>query len=103
MAGALFETHVIAVVLKSWTGHGRRPPIYYWRTKDKAEIDLLFEIDGVIYPAEIKLSASPQKPGAAWARLRASGLSVGRGSVICLCEQTVPLSEDVDAVPVGMM
>ena len=28
---------------------------------------------------------------------------VGEGAVLCLCKQTVPLAQDVDAVPVGVI
>jgi len=101
MAGPLFETYVVGEVLKSWRNQGRRPPLYYWRTKQKAEIDLLFDLDGQLYPAEIKLAASPGKPGAGWQSLRNSGFEVGKGCVICLCEQPFPLVRGIDAVPVG--
>ncbi len=101
MAGALFETHVVGEVLKSWRNQGRRAPIYYWRTRDKAEIDLVFDLDGRLHPAEIKLAASPSKPQAAWQSLLNSGVEIGKGCVICLCEQPLPLAPNVDAVPVG--
>lgn len=101
MAGALFETHVVGEVLKSWRNQGRRAPVYYWRTKDRAEIDLLFDLDGRLHPAEIKLAASPRKPEAAWQSLLNSGAPMGRGCVVCLCEQPFPLAAHIDAVPVG--
>ena len=101
MAGALFETHAVGEVLKSWRNEGRRAPIYYWRTKDKGEVDLLFDLDGRLYPAEIKLAASPSNPEANWRSLLTSGLEVGKGCVLCLCGQALPLSRRVDAVPVG--
>ncbi len=101
MAGALFETYVVGEVLKSWRNQGRRAPIYYWRTKDQGEVDLVFDLDGRLYPAEIKLAASPGKPEAGWRSLLHSGLDVGQGCVVCLCEQPLPISRDVDAVPIG--
>ncbi len=101
MAGPLFETYVVGEVLKSWRNQGRRPPLYYWRTKQKAEIGLLFDLDGQLYPAEVKLAASPGKPGAGWQSLQNSGFEVGKGCVICLCEQPFPLARGIDAVPVG--
>ena len=101
MAGALFETYVVGEVLKSWRNQGRRAPIYYWRTKDQGEVDLVFDLDGRLYPAEIKLAASPGKPETGWRSLLHAGLDVGQGCVVCLCEQPLPLSRSVDAVPVG--
>lgn len=101
MAGPLFETHVVGEVIKSWRNQGRRPPIYYWRTKEKAEVDLLFDLDGQLYPAEIKLAATPGKPEAAWRSLHGSDLKIGKGCVVCLSEQPFPLARDVEAMPVG--
>jgi len=31
------------------------------------------------------------------------GRPVGQGAVLCLCGEPVPLAENVDAVPVGMI
>jgi predicted AAA+ superfamily ATPase len=59
MSGALFETHVFAEIYKSYLNAGREPPLYYYRDKDKKEIDLLICENGVVSPIEIKKSASP--------------------------------------------
>ena len=82
MSGAVFETHVVAEILKSWWHTGRRPRLYYYRNKEGREVDLLFVADGTLYPVEIKKSASPRRswlpalrrsPPAGHARRRGSG------------------------------
>lgn len=41
MSGAIFETWVMAELLKSYWLQGRQAPFYYYRDKDQREIDLL--------------------------------------------------------------
>ncbi len=61
MSGAILETWIIIELLKSYWHNGLKAPFYYYRDKDKKEIDLLIVRDGVIYPLEFKKSASPKK------------------------------------------
>jgi hypothetical protein len=37
----------------------RKPDLYYWRSHDGLEVDLLIVIDGKLQPVEIKLTATP--------------------------------------------
>ncbi len=104
MAGAMLETHVLCELLKSWWHHGKSPQLYYYRDRDGHEIDFLFVQDQVFYPVEVKKSASPRRELAQpFAALRRLKQPVGEGAVVCLCQQTVPLAQDVDAVPVGVI
>jgi len=104
MSGAMFETHVVAEILKSWWHRGRRPQLYYYRDKDGREVDLLFVADRTLYPVEIKRSASPRRSWLpAFAALRRLDMPVGEGAVVCLCDQPVPLDDHVNAVPVGLV
>ncbi len=104
MAGALMETHVVSEVLRSWRHRGLEPPLWFWRTKDGQEVDLLLAEDGVLFPVEVKLTASP---GAADLRgfraLARSGATVGPGAVVCLAPEPFPLDRDVEAIPVGSL
>lgn len=54
MAGAFFESWCVAEILKSYVNAGESPSFYYYRDKDKNEIDLLIEHEGKIYPVEFK-------------------------------------------------
>lgn len=104
MAGAIFETHVLCEMLKSWWHRGRQPRLYYYRDKDKKEVDFLFEQDQVLHPIEVKVSASPKRQLVqSFKPLAKLQKPIGSGAVICLCPQVVPLSETVDAVPVGVI
>lgn len=104
MSGAIFETHVVNEILKSWWHNGRQPRIYYYRDKDCKEIDLLFYQDQKLIPVEIKKSATPKK---GWVNnfntLNRLNTEIGDGCVICLCQQSIPLTENVTAIPISMI
>ncbi|MEW5709911.1 MAG: ATP-binding protein [Pseudomonadota bacterium] len=101
---AIFETWVMVELLKSYWHRGKQAPFYFYRDKDLLEIDLLIEADGVLYPIEIKKTSSPARnamKGAA--ALGRSGANVGPGVLICMVTQTVPLKDNVTAIPVGCL
>ena len=100
MSGALFETWVVAELLKSYWHNARQAPFYYYRDKDQKEIDLLIERDGRMHPIEIKKTAQPGRDAVRHFRvLENLGLDIGQGAVICLSAATLPLTAQVDAVP----
>ncbi|MBM3198772.1 MAG: ATP-binding protein, partial [Chlamydiae bacterium] len=61
MSGAILETFAVIEVLKTYLHNGKSAPIYYYRDKDKKEIDLLIIKDNAGYPLECKKTASPSK------------------------------------------
>lgn len=100
MSGPILETWIVTELLKSYWHTGRRPPFYYYRDKDQREIDLLLVQDGVVYPLEIKKSASPNRDDVRhFGALKRLGLSVGPGGVICLAEQALPLTATDQSIP----
>ena len=104
MSGAIFETYVLAEILKSWWGRLRTPDIYYYRDKDGREIDFLIVKDGKLHPLEVKRSASPARDWVqAFSALGRLGMPVGEGGVICLYPQLLPLTESTQAIPVGLL
>ena len=60
-AGAIFETYVISEILKSYWHNGKEPFVYFYRDKEKREIDLLIDQNGKLYPIEIKKKSNPDK------------------------------------------
>lgn len=54
LLGNLFENYVIQEVVKAFANNGRKVDIYYLRTSNQLEIDLIIEKNTQIIPIEIK-------------------------------------------------
>lgn len=103
MAGAFFETFVIAEILKSCYNAGiLEPPLYYYRDKDGKEIDILIERDGMLHPVEIKKTANPGKEDIKSFSVleKIKGINIGSGGVVCLYDRKVPINENNAVIPV---
>lgn len=103
MAGAFFENFVIAEIIKSYYNCGVTDlPLYFYRDKDKTEIDLIIEDGGILYPLEIKKHADPRKNDvAAFEKISSiPGMKRGNGGVICLYDSLTSLTEKDKVIPV---
>ena len=113
MSGQIFESYVFGEVYKSYLNAGRRAPLHFFRNNDKKEIDLLLESDGTLYPIEVKKTASPSKKDArnlgvldpvasddVPAALSSLKRTIGMGAIICMAQDTFPVSERAWAFPV---
>lgn len=102
MAGNFFENFVIAEIIKSYYNVGElRPPLYYYRDKEKREIDLIIEQNGTLYPIEIKKSANPSKDMIKNFEVleKVNGKEVGEGAVICMYDSIIDLDNKNKAIP----
>jgi uncharacterized protein len=54
MLGAMFETCAVNDVLRQFITLAVPPQAYHWRTGGGAEVDLVLERDGKLYPLEVK-------------------------------------------------
>ncbi|MBL8412916.1 MAG: DUF4143 domain-containing protein [Propionivibrio sp.] len=59
MGGPLLEGWVVTEAVKVFMALGRKTDLYFWRSHDGLEVDLLIVIDGKLQPVEIKLTAIP--------------------------------------------
>lgn len=104
MSGAILETWVVIEVLKSYWHNGKRAPLYFYRDKDKKEIDLLLFQDGTLYPLECKKTGAPGVDAVRhFTALERLGLPVGPGGVICLSAQSVPLTSSYQSIPLAAL
>lgn len=115
MSGQFFESYVFSEIYKSYLNAGKIPPIYYYRDKQKKEIDLLIVENGIVYPIEIKKSGSPGnkaiknfhvlKPLEAESENKYADLKmeIGYGSVICMMDDMLPIDEKKWFVPVWVI
>lgn len=103
-SGEILETFVFSEILKSYWHNGRKPTISFYRDKEKKEIDIIMEENGKVYPIEIKKKSNPDKKDIKnFDVLQKAGLSVGEGAVICLASTHLPLSENVNIIPVSYL
>lgn len=117
MSGSVFETFVVSEILKSFSNEGLdcRHFVSYYRGRDKkkvkengetieseAEIDLIIEENGILYPVEIKKNAEARA-------IMTSAFPVldqipekkrGTGAVICNCPDVGILRENILQIPV---
>jgi hypothetical protein len=109
MSGAFFESYVFAEVYKSYINAGLQPPVYYYRDKDKREIDLLLHQDGILNPIEVKKAASPAHSATKNFKVLANalpkdgGVQVGSGGVVCLANDLLPIDAGNWRIPVWLI
>lgn len=100
MAGKFFENFVIIEIIKSYYNSGElRPPLYFYRGKEKREIDLIIESNGKLYPVEIKKSAKPTKEMIENFKVLDKVGEVGRGAIICMYDKIQNLDENNIVIP----
>lgn len=102
MKGQLFETYVFMEIIKNLQKLSMTPNIFHFRSHSGAEVDLVLEMNGSLYPIEIKAKSNPN-------RKDVRGFSVFQecfpkekiheGLLICSIEQPRRLADDVVAVP----
>ncbi|MDR0500409.1 MAG: ATP-binding protein [Coriobacteriales bacterium] len=106
MWGHLFETFAFSEVLKSYYNDGRaRPPLYYYRDKDKREVDIIIEEGDTLYPIEIKTTSDPNSNDVkAFSCLeKIPNKQVERGAVICMAKELLPLTNKAWTYPVTLI
>ncbi len=116
MSGAFFESYVFSEIYKSYINFGKEPPIFYYRDKDKKEIDLLLFQNNILSPIEIKKSASPGKEAIknfhvlnpvaennSFNGLESLKIEIGTGSVICMAQNLIPIDGKNWYVPVWLI
>lgn len=116
MSGAFFASYVFSEIYKSYLNAGKEPPVFYYRDKDKKEIDLLLYQNGTLSPIEIKKSASPGKDAiknfnvlepvtreSTFDDLESLKVEIGTGSVICMANDLLPADDKNWYVPVWLI
>lgn len=103
MSGPILETFAVSEIIKSFTNKGINPPISFYRDQDQREIDLIIEDEGVLYPIEIKQSASPRASMARQLSLleKAEDFEVGTKTILSLVEKKTYLQKEILTYPIG--
>lgn len=104
MAWAFFETWCVAELLNCYVNAGESSNFYYYRDKDKNEIDLIIECEGKIYPVEFKKAATVSKADVKrFSKVSDFNMPLGTGALISLYPDTILIKENVKAIPAFML
>jgi hypothetical protein len=79
-----------------------KPQLFHWRSHGGAEVDLVLERDGTLFPIEIKLTSRPSRNdarGIAAFRNTYPQAGIAPGLVICAVDTPLRLSDTVVALP----
>ena len=102
-SGQILETFVVSEIIKSYRNNGYLDlPIRFYRDKDMKEIDLIIQNNDMLYPVEIKKTASPKISMTKNFYLlhKAVGYKVGKEIILCLIDKKMYLKENVVAYPI---
>ncbi|MCL2166178.1 MAG: ATP-binding protein [Clostridiales bacterium] len=115
-SGAFFESFVFSEIYKSYLNAGLDPPIYYYRDRDRKEIDLLLYQNGTLFPIEMKKAASPGKASIKhfkvlnpvseperFGALEQHKVEIGAGAVVCMASDLLPVDDKNWYVPVWLI
>ena len=100
--GHIFETFVVMEVVKRINAWHARPNIYHYRAYSGAEVDLLLECNGMVFPLEIKITTHPTKKDTKGiTSFNETFPSENIGTAIVACNTPTPykLADDIWAVP----
>lgn len=105
MAGALFETACVMQFVKRFSAFMDPCSLYFYRSADGHEVDLLVETAAGIYPVEIKLSSTITAGHAAgldrW--LRASGMEQAEGLIVSTSDRAGKVGSRVNNCRYSML
>jgi predicted AAA+ superfamily ATPase len=101
-SGAIFETYAVSEILKSYWHNGDKPNIYFYRDKDKREVDIILEENGKLYPLEIKQKTNPNVDDTKnFGVLSQFKKEVAPGGVLCLAPTYLPLGKKDYVIPMS--
>ena len=98
MAGQLFETFCIQETVKAYFNKGLKPNLFYVRTQNDLEVDLIIKIAQNIFPVEIKFSKTikpSMSSGLSRFKKVFSKLNIQKGKILSLSEEEIKLTSNV--------
>lgn len=105
-SGHYLETFVISELIKNKRNNlsNLNYNIYFYRDRDGKEIDLIIELNNVIYPFEINKTAKPEKSMISnFKVLENTNLKIGNGGLLCFYPNIIPLDEKNKSYPISVI
>lgn len=102
LQGRIIETWVITEIFKICSAWNTMPGFYHYRSAGGAEVDVILELNGCLFPIEVKSKGHPSKKDAGGIKSFREAFpneAVGDGLLICAAPQPYRISKDVLALP----
>lgn len=104
LCGALFETFVNNIIYAVTQALPFGVTQYHWRTSGGAEVDIIFELDGKLFPIEVKMKSNPNAYDARGIRsfqetYKNSSYRVVPGVIVHAGTEAYALTENIIALP----
>ena len=99
--GSIVETFIVLDILKTLSHLNTEPGVYHWRSHGGAEVDLILEQNGTLFPIEVKSTYRPTKKDALGIksfRDTYKNVRTGEGIVIHLGPDNFRIAEGVTAI-----
>ena len=93
---------IISEAIKIFSAKGKKADVFFWRSHDGLEVDLIIQVGTKLYPVEIKLTATPAvKHGEALNKFKelVRGDAADTGLVVCRVEKLTKLPYNNLAIP----
>ncbi len=106
MLGRLIETYIGLEIIKLFQNWPTKPNIYHYRVHSGAEVDLILDINGVLYPIEIKAKTNPSAKdckGFKSFRENFNSENIAKNLIICSIPEATHITEDTFAIPWSMI
>lgn len=104
VSGHFFENYVVGELLRTFSYGEKKANMAFYRDKEKREINLVIELDGVLHPIEIKKAAAPDKRAVkAFGVLKKAERPVGPGGIVCMAEEPYPIDAENHLIPANLI
>lgn len=101
LSGALFENIIVSETLKYLNNNNLFNEIYFLRTSNGLEVDLLIRSGDKIFPFEIKITKSPKVnmvKSIEQIKQLFPKLKIQKAKLVCMVEKGFPLTKDADVL-----
>jgi len=103
MGGAFFEGFIVSEAVKCFFNHGKKPDLFFWRSHDGLEVDLLIQVGQTLYPVEIKQASTPKpaflKPLDRFKKIAQPHYLLKNGTLVSQAKPQMPLPNSNQNLP----
>ncbi|MFZ2658340.1 MAG: ATP-binding protein [Victivallales bacterium] len=102
LMGSVFETWAVNSVFRQAASLGFSPMLYHWRTNGGAEVDLVIEANGKLYPVEVKCKTNLKAHDTSGIKAffeSYRNMNVEKGLIIYAGDMCYRLEENIIAIP----